>query len=260
MQEPRVESEDIEMELSLRGRRAVVTGGGAGIGREIALKFSKAGAAIAVCDVVKETADKVAVEIVATGGQAKGYVVDVSDFAAVEAVCGQIATDLGGIDILVNNAGITRDNLLLRMSEDDFDRVIAVNLKGAFNFTKACFRGMMKARWGRIINISSVIGQMGNAGQANYASAKAGMIGLTKSAAKELAARNITVNAVAPGFIATAMTEKLDAATREAYVNAIPLKRAGTPEDVANVCLFLASELAGYITGQVIRIDGGMLM
>jgi len=248
------------MELSLRGRKAVVTGGGAGIGREIALKFSRAGAAIAVCDVAEETADRVAREIVGAGGQARGYVVDVSDFTAVEAVCGQIAADLGGIDILVNNAGITRDNLLLRMSEDDFDRVVAVNLKGAFNFTKACFRGMMKARWGRIINVSSVIGQMGNAGQANYASAKAGMIGLTKSAAKELAARNVTVNAVAPGFIATAMTEKLDAATREAYVNAIPLKRAGTPEDVANVCLFLASELAGYITGQVIRIDGGMLM
>ena len=248
------------MELSIAGRRAVVTGGGAGIGREIALKLSWAGAAIAVCDVVKEGADRVAAEIVAAGGEAKGYAVDVSNFAAVEAVCGQIAADLGGIDILVNNAGITRDNLLLRMSEDDFDRVIAVNLKGAFNFTKACIRGMMKNRWGRIINISSAIGQMGNAGQANYAAAKAGMIGLTKSAAKELASRNVTVNAVAPGFIATAMTEKLDPATREAYIQGIPLKRAGMPADVANACLFLASDLASYITGQVIRIDGGMLM
>ena len=248
------------MDITLAGRKAVVTGGGAGIGREIALRFSAAGAAVAVCDVVKDGADKVAAEIIASGGQANGYAVDVSDFAAVEQVCSQVATDLGGIDILVNNAGITRDNLLLRMSADDFDRVIAVNLKGTFNFTKACFRGMMKNRWGRIINIASVIGQMGNAGQANYAAAKAGMIGLTKSAAKELAARGVTVNAVAPGFIATAMTEKLDAATREAYVNGIPLKRAGTPEDVANACLFLASEMAGYITGQVIRVDGGMLM
>jgi 3-oxoacyl-[acyl-carrier protein] reductase len=146
------------------------------------------------------------------------------------------------------------------MSEDEFDRVVAVNLKGTFNFTKACFRGMMKNRWGRIINIASVIGQMGNAGQANYAAAKAGIIGLTKSAAKELASRNITVNAVAPGYIATAMTEKLDAAARDAYVAAIPLKRVGTPEDVANICLFLASELASYITGQVLRVDGGLLM
>jgi len=146
------------------------------------------------------------------------------------------------------------------MSEDDFDRVIAVNLKGAFNFTRACCREMMKERWGRVVNISSVIGQMGNAGQANYAAAKAGLIGFTKSVAKELAGRNITVNAIAPGFIATAMTEKLDPAVREAYLAAIPLKRAGTPEDVAQLCLFLVSDLAGYITGQVIRVDGGMLM
>jgi 3-oxoacyl-[acyl-carrier protein] reductase len=175
-------------------------------------------------------------------------------------LCEQVAADFGGIDILVNNAGITRDNLLLRMTEAEFDRVIAVNLKGAFNFTKACFRGMMKSRWGRIINIASVIGQMGNAGQANYAAAKAGIIGLTKSAAKELASRNVTVNAVAPGFIATAMTEKLSAAERETYIAAIPLRRAGTPEDVADVCLFFASELSSYVTGQVLRVDGGLLM
>ncbi len=248
------------MELILTGRKAVVTGAGSGIGREIALAFSRAGAAVAVCDVVKEAADKVAAEIAGAGGQARAYAIDVSDFAAVQQLCEQVTADLDGIDILVNNAGITRDNLLLRMSEEEFDRVVAVNLKGTFNFTKACFRGMMKSRWGRIINIASIIGQMGNAGQANYAAAKAGIVGFTKSAARELASRNITVNAVAPGYIATAMTEKLDAAARDAYIAAIPLKRAGTPEDVANVCLFLASEQAGYITGQVVRVDGGLLM
>ncbi len=248
------------MELTLAGRRALITGAGSGIGREIAIKFSGAGAVVAVCDVVKEAADKVAAELSGAGRQARAYAIDVSHFAAVQQLCERVAADLGGIDILVNNAGITRDNLLLRMSEEEFDRVIAVNLKGAFNFTKACFRGMMKNRWGRIINIASVIGQMGNAGQANYAAAKAGIIGLTKSAAKELASRNITVNAVAPGYIATAMTEKLDAAARDAYIAAIPLKRAGTPEDVASVCLFFASDLASYVTGQVLRIDGGLLM
>jgi 3-oxoacyl-[acyl-carrier protein] reductase len=248
------------MELSLAGKRAVITGAGSGIGREIAVRFSVAGAAVAVCDVVKEAADKVAGEIAGAARQAQAYAIDVSDFAAVQQLCERVTADLGGIDILVNNAGITRDNLLLRMSEADFDRVIAVNLKGTFNFSKACLRGMMKNRWGRIINIASVMGQMGNVGQANYSAAKAGIIGLTKSTAKELASRNVTVNAVAPGFIATAMTEKLDAATRDVYIAGIPLKRAGTPEDVANVCLFLASELASYITGQVLRVDGGLLM
>jgi 3-oxoacyl-[acyl-carrier protein] reductase len=250
----------MNMELSLAGKRAVVTGAGSGIGREIAIRFSAAGAAVAVCDVVKDAADKVAADINGSGRQALAYAIDVSDFAAVQQLCDRIASDMGGIDILVNNAGITRDNLLLRMTEAEFDRVIAVNLKGSFNFTRACFRGMMKNRWGRIINIASVIGQMGNAGQANYAAAKAGIIGLTKSAAKELASRSVTVNAVAPGYIATAMTEKLSAAGRETYIAAIPLKRAGTPEDVANVCLFLASELSSYVTGQVLRVDGGLLM
>jgi len=244
----------------LTGRQAVVTGGGAGIGRQICIDLARAGAGVAICDIDEEAAASVAAEIAGAGGTARGYRVDVADFAAVEELCGLIASDMGGIGVLVNNAGITRDRLLLRMTEADFDQVVAVNLKGAFNLTRACARPMMKARWGRIVNISSVIGQMGNAGQANYAAAKAGIIGLTMSTARELAARSITVNAIAPGFIETAMTAKLDQATKEAYVEAIPLGRAGTPEDVASVCLFLASEEAGYVTGQVIRVAGGMLM
>ncbi len=248
------------MNYNLNGRVAIVTGAGSGIGRAIAHKFGQAGAVVAVCDLITAAAEQVAEEINQEGGRAKPFTVDVADSARVGEVVNEIETGLGGIHILVNNAGITRDNLLLRMSEEDFDRVIAVNLKGAFNLTRACCRVMMKVRWGRIINISSVIGQMGNAGQANYAAAKAGLIGFTKSVAKELASRNITVNAVAPGFIRTAMTEKLDPAVQQAYIQMIPLKRAGTPEDVAGLCLFLASEEAGYITGQVIRVDGGMLM
>ncbi len=244
----------------ISGKKAVVTGGGSGIGKEICLRFGAAGAGLAVCDVDGDAAKVVAAEIKEQGGNARAYGIDVSDYAAVQAVCTGIAEELGGIDILVNNAGITRDGLLLRMKEEDFDQVIAVNLKGAFNFIKACCRPMIKTRWGRVINITSVVGQMGNAGQANYASAKAGMIGLTKSAAKELASRNITVNAVAPGFIATPMTEELDQATRDVYIAAIPLRRTGTPADVAGVCLFLASSAADYITGQVIRVDGGMVM
>lgn len=249
-----------ELKVDLNGRRAIVTGGAAGIGRAIARALAGAGAAVAVCDLVQEAADRVAAEIVEAGGLGRGYAVDVADYAAVQQVGERIVAEFGGVEILVNNAGITRDNLMLRMSEEDFDRVVAVNLKGAFNFSKACFKQLSRARWGRVINISSVIGQMGNSGQANYAAAKAGLIGFTKSLARELAARNVTVNAVAPGFIATAMTDKLGPAVREAYINTIPLKRAGTAEDVAGVCLFLVSAAADYITGQVIRVDGGMLM
>ncbi|MCX7731898.1 MAG: 3-oxoacyl-[acyl-carrier-protein] reductase [candidate division WOR-3 bacterium] len=248
------------MVCNLNSKIALVTGGGAGIGRAIAKRLAESGAIVAVCDLIGESAGQVVQEIEQAGGRAYGYALDVADNGQVEQVVKQIESELGGVQILVNNAGITRDSLLIRMSEDDFDRVLAVNLKGAFNLTKACCRSMMRLHWGRIINISSVIGQMGNAGQSNYAAAKAGLIGFTKSVAKELAARNITVNAIAPGFIATAMTEKLDPAVRQSYIAAIPLKRAGTPEDVASLCLFLASDEAGYITGQVIRVDGGMLM
>jgi len=248
------------VKVELNGKVAVVTGAGSGIGRAIALELGKAGAQVAVCDLFLDAAERVVGELKAQGGEGIAYQVDVADFNQAVKTCEDIEKRFNRLDILVNNAGITRDNLLLRMSEDDFDRVIAVNLKGAFNWTKVGCRAMMKARWGRIVNISSVIGQMGNAGQANYAAAKAGLIGFTKSVAKELAPRNITVNAIAPGFIATAMTEKLDEATKAQYLEAIPLKRAGTPQDVAAVCLFLSSEEAGYITGQVIRVDGGMLM
>jgi 3-oxoacyl-[acyl-carrier protein] reductase len=237
-----------------------VTGGGAGIGREIALRLGLAGAKVAVCDVIAPAAEDCAAAIAAAGGSARGYANDVSDSGAVQDLCSRIVADLGGVDILINNAGITRDGLLLRMSEQDWDAVLAVNLKGAFNFIRACSRQMIKGRWGRIVSIASVVGQMGNAGQANYSAAKAGMIGLTKSAARELAARGITVNAVAPGFIETAMTRKLDEPTRAAYSKTIPLGRFGTPADVAAVCLFLCSDDAAYITGQVIRVDGGMLM
>lgn len=246
--------------MNLSGKCAIVTGAGAGIGRAIALELSKAGAMVAVCDIAKEAAEAVRESLKKSGGRAAAYLVDVANFNQVQEVSERIINDFGGVHILVNNAGTTRDNLLLRMSEEEFDQVIAVNLKGAFNFTKACCRSMLQNRWGRIVNIASVIGEMGNAGQANYAAAKAGLIGFSKSIAKELASRNITVNVIAPGFIVTAMTEKLDPATRTAYINAIPLRRAGTTEDVAQLCVFLASDAASYITGQVIRVDGGMLM
>jgi 3-oxoacyl-[acyl-carrier protein] reductase len=249
-----------KMSSQLKGKRVIITGAGSGIGKTIARAYAETGALIAVCDVNYEAAQITAKEIEIIGAKAIAYKIDVGDFKAVIETVEKIVQDFGTVEILINNAGITRDTLLLRMKEEDFDDVIRINLKGAFNFTRACLKYLVKERWGRIINIASVIGEMGNIGQANYAAAKAGLIGLTKSAAKEVASRNITVNAVAPGFIKTAMTEKLPEAVIQEYLKQIPVGREGTPEEIAALCLFLSSDEASYITGQIIRIDGGMLI
>ncbi|RKZ17343.1 3-oxoacyl-ACP reductase [bacterium] len=243
----------------LEGRVSIITGGARGIGKAIAMELADAGSDIVIFDVLDEGVDT-AREIEKKGRKAGFYKVDITDLDAVNSVVEKVLEEFGRIDILVNNAGITRDTLLMRMEESDFDLVIKVNLKGTFNCTKAVLKPMMKARWGRIINISSIIGLMGNAGQANYAASKAGIIGFTKSVAKELGKRNITVNAIAPGFIRTPMTEKLSDEVKESYFKLIPLGRFGEPEDVAKVVRFLASDDAGYITGQVIQVDGGLLM
>ena len=241
----------------LKGRVAVVTGAARGIGNTIARRLAENGANIAAVDL--NTPD--AAEIAGTFGvKAAGYRCDVSDYEAVKAVCAQILADFGAVDILVNNAGITKDNLLLKMSESDFDAVIGVNLKGAFNFTKHLTRVIMKSPRGRIINISSVVGVTGNAGQANYSASKAGLIGLTKSTAKELAGKRVTCNAIAPGFINTEMTAALPQPVLDAYNAAIPMKRMGSADDVADAALFLASDLSSYVTGEVLRVDGGMCM
>lgn len=243
----------------LNEKVALVTGAGRGIGREIALTLAKKGAFVVVNYNGSEEKAKETVEAIkAAGGNAAAYGCNVADFTA----CGEMITALireyGHIDILVNNAGITRDNLLMKMSEDDFDRVISVNLKGCFNTIKHLSRYLLKQKSGKIINISSVSGVMGNPGQANYCASKAGVIGLTKSAARELGSRGITVNAVAPGFIETEMTESLSETVRESITSQILLKRTGKAEEVAEVVAFLASESADYITGQVISVDGGM--
>lgn len=243
----------------LEGRVSIITGGARGIGKAIAMELADAGSDIVIFDVLDEGVDT-AREIEKKGRKAGFYKVDITDLDAVNSVVEKVLEEFGRIDILVNNAGITRDTLLMRMEESDFDLVVKVNLKGTFNCTKAVLKPMMKARWGRIINISSIIGLMGNAGQANYAASKAGIIGFTKSVAKELGKRNITVNAVAPGFIRTPMTERLSDEVKEGYFKLIPLGRFGEPEDVAKVVRFLASDDAGYITGQVIQVDGGLLM
>lgn len=247
---------DIKM---LKGKVALVTGAGRGIGREIAVTLAKEGAFVIVnFNGSKERAQETVEEIKKAGGEAVSYGCNVADFTA----CGEMITTLvkeyGHIDILVNNAGITKDNLLMKMSEDDFDSVIDVNLKGCFNTMRHLSRQMLKQKGGKIINISSVTGVMGNPGQANYCASKAGIIGLTKSAARELGSRQITVNAVAPGFIETEMTKDLSDAIRENMKAQILLKRTGTAKEVADVVAFLASEAANYITGQVISVDGGM--
>ncbi len=244
--------------MRFTNRKAVITGGGSGIGRVIALKLAGEGAAVGVVDIDLEAARRVISEIEAAGGSGAAFALDVGDAEAVAATMKAVAEALGGIDILVNNAGITRDNLLIRMSPDDWDLVLKVNLKGAFNCTRAAVRPMMSARWGRIINIASVIGQMGNVGQANYAASKAGLVALTKTTAREFASRNITANAVAPGFIQTPMTERLSDKVIEGLADKILLKRLGTPEDVANLVAFLASDDADYITAQTVNVDGGM--
>lgn len=244
----------------LDSKVAIVTGGARGIGAKIAERFAEQGARVAVVDIDQSAAEEEAKSLGQKGADAAAYGVDVSNTDAVKDLVTEVVKRFGRVDILVNNAGITRDGLLLTMTERDWDAVIAVNLKSIFNFTKAIARPMIKQKGGSIINISSVVGLFGNAGQINYSASKAGVIGATKSAAKELASRNIRVNAIAPGYIQTAMTDKLDEKSRTFLLDLIPAKTLGQPSDVANAALFLASEWASYITGEVLRVDGGMAM
>jgi len=246
--------------MGLKDKVALITGGARGIGRAIALAFAREGADIAIADVNQEESEKTAKDIEALGRKSLPILMDVTNYAKVEEALNKILDKFGKVDILVNNAGITKDSLLLRMNEADWDAVINVNLKGTFNCTKAVSKAMIKQHSGKIINIASIIGIIGNAGQANYSASKAGIIALTKTAAKELASRNINVNAVAPGFIQTEMTARLSEDIKQKMKEAIPLNKFGSPDDVAAVCLFLASEAANYITGQTIVVDGGMVM
>ncbi len=240
---------------------ALITGAARGIGRAIALCLARPGLTLYLNDItVGEEAARTQQEVAGKGAQAKLIQFNVADAGQVQQAVDEILKESGRLDLLVNNAGITRDNLILRMKEEEWDAVLAVNLKGAYNCMRAVSKAMVKQRFGRIINISSVVGVMGNPGQANYVASKAGLIGLTKAVARELASRNITVNAVAPGFIQTEMTESLPAAVKQAMLAQIPLGRFGTPEEVAQAVAFLASEAAAYLTGQVIHVNGGMLM
>ncbi len=244
----------------LENKTAIITGATRGIGRGIAEVFAKNGANVAFTySSSAEAAKALEKDLAAHGIKAKGYQSNAADFNAAQELALKVIEDFGSIDILINNAGITKDNLLMRISEEDFDKVIEVNLKSVFNLTKAVIRPMMKQRSGSIINMSSVVGVKGNAGQANYAASKAGILGFTKSVALELGSRNIRCNAIAPGFIETEMTGVLPEETVKTWRDAIPLKRGGTPEDVANACVFLASDLSSYITGQTLHVDGGML-
>lgn len=244
----------------LEGKTALITGASKGIGKKIAEKFAEQGANVAFTYLSSvEKGEALQEELQVFGTQVKGYRSDASKFDQAETLVKNILEDFGKLDIVVNNAGITKDGLLMRMSEENWDDVIDINLKSVFNLTKAASRVMMKNRQGVFINMSSVVGVQGNAGQANYAASKAGIIGFSKSVAKELGSRNIRTNVVAPGFIRTEMTDVLDPKVVEGWEQAIPLKRAGEPEDVANLCVFLASDMSSYITGQVIPVDGGML-
>ncbi|MGN0462702.1 MAG: 3-oxoacyl-[acyl-carrier-protein] reductase [Ruminococcus sp.] len=247
--------------MKLEGKIAVVTGGSRGIGFATCKKLASEGATIIITDICdSEKAAPAIKELEDMGAKAKFYQSDVSDFASATETVNAIIEEFGGLDILVNNAGIVRDKLMLKMDEQDFDAVININLKGTYNMIKATYKHFMKQRSGRIISLASVVGIMGNAGQANYSASKAGIIGLTKSVAKELGARNVTVNAIAPGYIVTDMTDALSDKAKEAIDSGIPMKRRGTPEDVANAICFLASDDASYITGEVLRVDGGMAM
>ncbi len=244
----------------LQDKTAIITGATRGIGKGIAEIFAKQGANVAFTySSSVEAANALEKELNTLGIKAKGYQSNAANYDDAQELVKSVLETFGSVDILVNNAGITKDNLLMRMSEEDFDKVIEVNLKSVFNMTKAVQRTMLKQRKGSIINMSSVVGVKGNAGQANYAASKSGIIGFSKSVALELGSRNIRSNVVAPGFIETEMTEKLDEKVVDGWRNAIPLKRGGTPEDIANTCLFLASDLSAYITGQVLNVDGGML-
>ncbi|MBM3956915.1 MAG: 3-oxoacyl-[acyl-carrier-protein] reductase [Gemmatimonadetes bacterium] len=246
------------MFADLSGRTALVTGGAQGIGRAIALRMAEQGADVVVADVNDEAAERVAREVEARGRRSLAVHMDVSSKESVEAGVARAIEGFGRIDILVNNAGIISDALLMRMKDEDFDRVVNTNLRGTYYCTKAVVPGMLRARWGRIISVSSVVGLRGNAGQANYAASKAGINAFTWSLAKELATRNITVNAIAPGYVATATTEVLSDRVKEMVRRVIPMQRFGTPEEIAGIVVFLASEEAAYITGDVVRVDGGM--
>lgn len=246
--------------MRLQGKVALVTGSAQGIGREIAFTLAREGADVVISDINSEKASQTAKEVEGLGRKSLGLELNVVDYSKVEEAINKILDKFARVDILINNAGITKDNLMLRMNEADWDAVINVNLKGTFNCTKAVSRVMIKQRYGKIVNIASIIGIIGNAGQANYSASKAGIIALTKTTAKEFASRNINVNAVAPGFIQTDMTAKLPEEVRQKMLAMIPLNRFGLPADVANACLFLVSEEASYITGQTIVVDGGMVM
>lgn len=244
----------------LKGKTAIITGASRGIGRGIAKVFSEQGANVAFTySSSVQAAEELEKELSAFGVKVKGYQSDAADFNQAQTLVDEVVKEFGTVDVLINNAGITKDNLLMRISEEDFDKVIEVNLKSVFNMTKAVQRIMLKNKAGSIINMSSVVGVKGNAGQTNYAASKAGVIGFSKSVALELGSRNIRCNAVAPGFIETEMTDKLSPEVVDGWRNAIPLKRGGTPEDVANVCVFLASDMSAYVTGQTLNVDGGML-
>lgn len=246
--------------IDLSSKKALVTGSGRGIGREIALRLAQAGCDVAISDIDEQTAASTAQEIKALGRNSIAVAGDVSNSADVKSMFSAVVKEFSSLDILVNNAGITRDTLLLRMKDEDWDAVLNINLKSAFLCSREAVRPMMKARSGKIVNIASVVGLMGNAGQANYAASKAGMIGLTKTIAKEFAARSINVNAIAPGFIKTAMTDKLSDSDREKLSSAIPMQKLGSALDVSNAVLFLCSSLSDYITGQVLTVDGGLVM